>query len=466
MLDEQIKNYHTTNIVVKKNQTDLLKYCEDSTKQAKLFKNAVIYRCRQLYIARLKNYNNLTEHEIKVLNEFDKIKVDCRYKSHGIPSYEDFDKMFKNSNNPDYYNDLASQITQNIIKDVLYNFKAYFESLKLFNKNKSKFNGKPKIPCYVKGDKTTLTISNQDAVIYQYDKLSKNKIKKLKQKNRFYKNGCFLKLPKTNCKVHLGDLKINNLIEVIIQPFYDTYKICIVDNIEPISYTKLNENCIIGIDLGVKNFVSVSNNCGLTPFVINGNGLKVYNQYYNKIIANLKSQLAVNQYNSRKIQMINRKRYHKIKDFYNKIASYLVQYCLINNIGTIIIGKNYQWKNKINIGKENNQHFCYIAHSEFINKLQEQAAKYGINVIINEESYTSKASFLDDDIIPVYGECDAPEFSGKRIKRGLYQSKNGTLINADINGASNIIKKVIKNAFDDIKDFDYLTTTVNSINMW
>ena len=135
------------------------------------------------------------------------------------------------------------------------------------------------------------------------------------------------------------------------------------------------------------------------------------------------------------------------------------------NIGTIVLGKNDNWKQNINIGKANNQNFTFIGHAKLIEKIKYKAKLIGINVIIVEESYTSKASFLDRDKIPVYGTDDSKvKFSGKRIERGLYRTKKGIFINADVNGASNIIRKYDNNAFKN-KKLSYLTKTVEKINI-
>lgn len=440
------KTYKTTNIVVSSND-DLYAYCKQMALAAKLFSNAVTFRCRQLFSAYFKKYANLTENEQQVIDEFAIIGVSfpSEHKHKILPNYYEFDKMFKQTQNPDYFNVLPSQTTQQTIKMVLESFKAYSKSLKAYYKDASKFAGKPRLPGYIKTDITTFTITNQEAYV---------------------KDDNTLKLPKTKLTVNLGKLNINRLIEVTIQPFYDDYKISIVEKVEPIIPKQLDATRVLGIDLGVTNIVSTSNNCGLVPFVINGNGLKAYNQWYNKTKAKLQSQLPQGKHSSHSIDILNKHHYNRTNDFYNKVASYIIHYCIDNNIGTIVIGKNTQWKQNINIGHKNNQTFCFIAHSTFIDKIKLMADTYGIAVIITEESYTSKASFLDNDDIPTYDNNNAEhKFSGRRKYRGLYQSKDGYILNADINGASNIIKKGIKSAFDNINDFAYLYQSVNKIQI-
>lgn len=120
-----------------------------------------------------------------------------------------------------------------------------------------------------------------------------------------------------------------------------------------------------------------------------------------------------------------------------------------NNISTLVTGKNENWKQGICIGKVNNQNFTSVSHARFIEMLTYKAELVGIKVIITEESYTSVASFLDGDFIPVHAspEAKAVKFSGRRVKRGLYKSKIGIKFNADINGSYNIIRKVVPDAF-------------------
>ena len=176
----------------------------------------------------------------------------------------------------------------------------------------------------------------------------------------------------------------------------------------------------------------------------------------------------------KRITKLNKYRKNYVTDKYNKIASYIVNYCKDNDIGTIVIGKNDQWKSEIDIRKKDKQNFVFISHSVLVNKIKRMAMNIGINVIVQEESYTSKASFLDNDDIPNY-EKDKKDtktssykykFSGKRIKRGLYKTKEGILINADVNGASNIIRKALgNNVFNDIKSFDYLIKTVIAVRI-
>ena len=442
--------YQTTTIILKNKDYELKEFFKNQCELAKLFKNSVIFRCRQLLFAKDNNYINLQQHTLEVLDEF-KLTED-KYKQinnkYYLPGCNHFDYMFKITNNADYYNELPMQSTQQIIKECLDDFKSYFKAMKEYNKNPSKFTGKPKLPKYIKNDKISFTITNQDSYI---------------------KDG-YLKLPKIKARLFVGDICKGKLIELVVKPYYDTFKLCITFEDNKDYNKQLDATRILGLDLGVDNFITTSNDCGLNPFIINGKIMKSYNQWYNKKTAKLKSLLSSNKrhnlYTSNKLNHINKKRQNYFNDKIHKISTYIINYCITNNIGTIVVGKTEGWKTKINIGKSNNQNFTQIPHAKFIDKLEEKATKFGITVIIQEESYTSKCSFLDNDFIYTYNVDDnEPKYSGKRIYRGLYKTKNNIIINADVNGASNIIKKAIPNAFFGITNYDYLTKTVEKINI-
>ena len=200
----------------------------------------------------------------------------------------------------------------------------------------------------------------------------------------------------------------------------------------------LDKSSFLTIDLGLNRFAAlVSNQAGLSPILINGGELKRINQWYNKRCAQLRSFGKFGH-----LGAISDKRNRRVKDKLHKVSKYIVNYCLTNNIGTVVIGKNKQWKTEINMGKKTNQNFVNIPHAQFISMLSYKLREIGINIIEQEESYTSKASFLDGDAIPTYGETkEKPIFSGRRIRRGGYKSSNGTLVHADLNGAANIGRK-------------------------
>ena len=198
----------------------------------------------------------------------------------------------------------------------------------------------------------------------------------------------------------------------------------------------------LGIDIGLDNLASCVSNTG-SCFIINGRPLKSINQYYNKRLAFLKSKLKDNKQISKQIRSLTDKRNNKIKDYLHIASRILVNHVVSNGINTIIIGHNKCWKQEINIGKRYNQNFVSIPFNSFISMISYKATLEGINVKIVEESYTSKCSFLDNERI-----CKHESYKGRRIKRGLFKTSSGKTINADINGAFNIIRKSEKESFD------------------
>jgi putative transposase len=203
-------------------------------------------------------------------------------------------------------------------------------------------------------------------------------------------------------------------------------------------------NRVMGMDLGLDNFATIVNNIGETPIVISGKGIKSINQYYNKRLAQLKSILKKQNGLdwSKRLERLTLKRNNKVKDFMHKASRYIVNWCLKHHIDTIVIGKNNHWKQEVNLGKRLNQSFVRIPYDVFIRQLQYKGDEEGIKVVLTEESYTSGTSFLDGET-PTKENYD----KSRRIQRGLFQSNKGTLINADVNGAYQIIKKVSPNAF-------------------
>lgn len=315
------------------------------------------------------------------------------------------------------YISLPRKVSQWVCKQVDNNFKSFFASLKSKN-----VNHKVRIPQYLnKNGRNILTFTNQ--AISQ---------KELKQG--------YLKL--SGCENKIKVLH-NNVQQVRIIPQANRYMIEIIYSIPDVEY-KTNVN-YVGIDLGLNNLATVGGNT-IMPIIINGRPLKSINQFYNKKLSKLKSRqdLCKNKtVNKKKIQTLTNKRNNKIKDYLHKASRILVNQLVSNDISTIVIGHNKEWKQDINIGKKNNQKFVQIPFNTFIHMITYKAQIQGIKVIQREESYTSKCSFIDNEEI-----CKHEKYKGNRIKRGLYKTQTGRLINADLNGALNILKKEISNAFD------------------
>lgn len=211
--------------------------------------------------------------------------------------------------------------------------------------------------------------------------------------------------------------------------------------------TNVNPDNIMAIDLGVENLATCTSNVE-TPFIMDGRKLKSINQYWNKEKARLQSvAMKQGQRSTHRINRITAKRNNQVKDIIKKSARYIINNCIEHQIGTLIVGYNKDFKRFVNIGKVNNQNFVQIPLGDFRQQLEFLCWTYGIEYIEQEESYTSKSSFIDNDILPEY-KAEQPhlgKFSGKRIHRGLYQSADGTIINADVNGSANIGRKCKQN---------------------
>ena len=315
------------------------------------------------------------------------------------------------------YISLPRKVSQWVCKQVDLNFKSFFNGLRSKNVNR-----KVNLPKYLdKNGRNILTFTNQ-AISYKEIKRG------------------YLKL--SGCENKIKILH-DNVQQVRVVPQANRYAVEIIYNVPDVEI-KTNINCA-GIDLGLNNLATVGGNT-ITPIIINGRPLKSINQFYNKKLSKLKSRqhLCKNKnVNKRKIQTLTNKRNNKIKDYLHKSSRILVNHLVSNDISTIVIGHNKEWKQDINIGKQNNQKFVQIPFNTFMHMITYKAQLYGIKVIQREESYTSKCSFIDSEEI-----CKHEKYKGNRIKRGLYKTQIGRLINADLNGALNILKKEIPNAFD------------------
>jgi len=331
------------------------------------------------------------------------------------------------------YCQLPRKVSNQVLKKLDKNWVSFFASIKDWKKNPNKYKGKPSLPRYK--DK----VKGRFMLEYELGAISKPLLKL-----------GIIKLSKTNIQIkYKNNGRLLKNVRIIPRTGYYVIEVVYVRlDID----LKLNKDNKIGIDIGLNNLMALtSNDKGFIPLIVNGSQLKHINQYYNKFLGKYKSKLPQKVFTSNKIQKLTLKRNNKINDYLHKCSKFVVDLCIKNNIGTVIIGKNDRFKNSINIGRVNNQNFVQVPIAELINKITYKCKLVGITVITNEESYTSKGSFLDLDKLPVYKEKDknVHKFSGKRICRGLYKSSKGIIINADINAGYNIIRKVFPNEFTD-----------------
>lgn len=316
------------------------------------------------------------------------------------------------------YVSLPRQVSQGVVMQVDMNFKSFFGSIK-----SNKVNHKKSIPKYLKKNgRNMLVFPNQSVSIKE---LRNNKLKL------------------SGCKNSIDVLNTNiKQVRVI----HKTYYIVIEIVYEKQEAQKIVSSNYVGIDIGLNNLATVGGNT-IKPLIINGKPLKSINQFYNKQLSKLKSRqdkCKNKNVNKLKILKLNLKRNNKIKDYLHKSSKLLVNHLVSNNISKIVIGHNKNWKQDINIGNVNNQNFVQIPFNTFIHMIKYKGLLNGIDVIEREESYTSKCSFIDNESIEKHDS-----YVGIRCKRGLFKSKNGRYINADLNGALNILRKEIPNAFDE-----------------
>lgn len=320
----------------------------------------------------------------------------------------------------DVFMALPAKTSQQIVILLGANWKSFFRSIKDWSKNRKKYTGMPKMPKYK--DKNSRQI-----VIFDYMQGS-------------FKDGKYYFPRKDREKVEYVETNVPKekfkLLRII--PYGNCYKILIIYEKEILEKTEFNDN-YISIDLGVNNLATLTNNTGLRPVIINGKVLKSINQYYNKLSSRALSYIGKG--TSNRLKRIQTKRNNIVETHLHRASHYLVKYCLENDFDNIIIGLSSDWQRNSNIGAKNNQLFVQIPFAELIRKIQYKAEENGIRVFLVSEEYTSQSSFIDNDVLP--SQSGNYEFSGKRKNRGLYKTKNGKLINADVNGSYNILRKRI-----------------------
>ena len=337
-------------------------------------------------------------------------------------SYFELDKLLKNLTELNYYKQICkAQIAQQCLRQLNSNYTSYFKALKDYKKNPSKYKGMPKSPKFK---------TEQNGITFTYQSI---KIK-----------GQFIVINKEH-KVHIPievyKEELNNFKTISFIPFYNRIKVVITYETEELN-TDLNLNDYLSIDLGMNNLCSCvsKDDC----FILNGKPLKSINQYFNKELSKLKSERPLKgkyqdyNYNSFKIKNLSLKRELKITDILHKASKYLVNYCVKHKIGTIVFGRNKEWKDSIQLGKQTNQNFVSIPFYKLLKMLEYKCKMIGINLVTQEESYTSKCDSL------AFEEVKSHEkYKGSRIKRGLFLSSLGKALNADINGALNILRKYL-----------------------
>lgn len=393
-----------------------------------------------MYLVVKQQVKHLTKEEYNILRELSRITknlinqaiYNVRQYYFQEKQYLRYEANYHEMKNLENYKLLNANIAQQTLKNVDLMFKSFFTLIKMAKQDKYNFRH-IKLPNYLpKNGYANIVISQirikDNILTIPYSNL-------FKKKNKI--NRIQIKIPQI-----LEDKKIKQIqiIPKFNARFFEiqyTYEIQEKD-------INLDTNNALAIDLGVNNLCTCVTNIGKS-FIIDGRKLKSINQFFNKQNAKLQS---IKDKQNIKIQtkqqyLIFNKRKNRVDDYINKTCRYIINYCLTHDIGTLVIGYNQSFQNKTNLGRRNNQIFTHLPFGRIREKLEYLCKRYNINYILQEESYTSKASFFDNDDLPIYN-MDNPqtyEFSGKRIKRGLYQTKNNYRFNADCNGALNILRK-------------------------
>lgn len=325
------------------------------------------------------------------------------------------------------YQALPRKVSNDVLRLLDKNWKAYFKAVEAWNVDPGKFLGHPKLPKYKDKQK------GRNVLVYDIQALSRKGLKRgLIQPSQL---GIEVETKQTNVK------------QVRIVPRHGYYVVEVVYERE-VQPAHVDPAHVAAIDLGVNNLATLtSNKVGFIPRLINGRPVKSANQFYNKQREHIQKELGPQRHTSRRMERITNKRTRRIDAFLHTASRRIIDLLVDEQIGALVIGLNPLWKQDPTMSKHQAQHFVGLPHKRFIDMLTYKATLVGIRVIVREESYTSKASFLDLDDIPTYGKVEQePVFSGRRVKRGMYRASGKRYIHADVNGAYNILRKVVPDA--------------------
>ena len=376
------------------------------------------------YFDMLDNYGFLSKN---LYNHANYIKRQAFFNNEQIPSWTSLYTITLNDiDYPDFKNMPTNNTGKQVLKCLDGEWSSFFKLQEKFKKD-PKHNQKPNLPRYK--DKTNgrykLVVPNTECRI---DKKTGTKI----LFNKHFK-GFSIDIPKNINIQELNQVEFKfNKEYIVAYATYSTNQWVEVTDKEP------EIKRFISIDLGLGNLAAITNNIDKEFMLIDGKGLKSINHYYNKTKSKRMSELAASGLKySKRLRRLDTKRNRKVEDYLHKASRYIINYCKDNNIDTIILGYNKGWKQNIDLGKKTNQNFTGIPHYKLKSMLEYKSADAGINLIIIEESFTSGTSFLDNEL-PTKDYYNI----SRRIKRGLFKSNKGVVINADINASMQIAKKV------------------------
>jgi putative transposase len=335
-----------------------------------------------------------------------------------IVSYEDLARDLKTSAE---YRALPAKVAQWVLKQVALAWKSYFAACAAWEADPSRFLGYPKLPKYLPKLGRNLLTYTEQAI------------------SRAPRNRGYVVPSGLDIRVETRQTAVDQ-VRIVPHASHYTVEVIYERSVTPADVDPMRT---AAIDIGLNTLAAVTfNQPGIIPFLVNGRPLKAINQWYNKRRARLQAKLPQSVYTSRQLDILADKRGRQITDYLHVASRRIVDQLVKQRIGTLVIGKNDGWKQTIGLRKRTNQNFVFVPHARFVELLRYKAELVGIRVVVSEESYTSKCSFLD--LEPV-GRQDV--YAGKRVKRGLFLAADGRRLNADINGAFNIMRKVVPNAF-------------------
>ena len=433
-------------ILSEDNFKQIFAFADRNSRLAKLLYNAALFRIRQVFTGW--NKEERTDLEKSVFAEIQCAKETYKdFTCRRVFSYKALDRTLRANKNPDFFAGLPMQTAQSIVRQATIDFKAWLDALKVYKKDPSSFTGRPRMPKYCRLDKKTFKVTNQDAILYPAPD----------------GKGCLLKLPNmTENRIPLSYLKDTaDLREVVFKPYYGKYIMTfVIEDAAPPCYPDMPN--MAGVDLGTDNIAAIACTDG-SSVVYKGGAILSANQFFAKQKASAVSILTrgktYSHATSAFLNNLSLKHDCFIKDQMHKLSAAIIQYCIDHRIGVLVVGTNRLWKQRASMSKKSNQKFVFIPHDKLRWMLSYKAMVAGIDVVSQEESYTSKADCTAGDFIPVYGKVKGhPVFSGRRVERGLYLCKDGYCINADCNGAANILRKAFPDAWAACEDYHFLAS--------
>jgi putative transposase len=344
--------------------------------------------------------------------------------------YLDNVKIFHQMKTHEAYRALPAKVSNSILIQLHKNWVAFFKAMEEWKEHPEKFRGRPKLPGYKPKE--------QGRFLLTYDTQAIGK--------RIFKQTGMLAPSGLTCLILTKLTDWEKIDQLRIVPRTGFYVIELVYQQEP-EPKEADPSLIVALDLGVNVLAAVaSNKDGFVPRLVSGKPIKSLNQFYNKHRARHQKHLSKGKqqrFTSRQLDRITTKRNRRIQHYLHEASRRIIDLCVQEGIGRIVIGKNMFWKQETHMGKQKNQQFVQLPHARFIDMLQYKGKLVGITVETHEESYTSQASFLDLDPIPTYApkQQTRPVFSGKRIARSWYRAGDGRVIHADVNGAYNVLRK-------------------------